>query len=84
MTDTIKQNQLVDKMLIPHGPMTLAEAFATVFRKRPWVRPNDGFWSKLELLEIDKRTLQLSRFASEHYSRSGVVLLSPMMSADLF
>lgn len=41
--------------------MSLAEAFATTFRVRPWIRPNDGFWARLQTLELDERVVNVVR-----------------------
>ena len=38
--------------LMKHEHMTLLEAFHLVREKRPFVRPNNGFW--LQLIEYEK------------------------------
>jgi hypothetical protein len=47
--------------LIKDHCMTLAEAFATVFSARPWIRPNEGFWAKLQLFEVDEHVVGPAR-----------------------
>ncbi|KAI3653138.1 hypothetical protein MP228_002563 [Amoeboaphelidium protococcarum] len=83
LQDKLSRHDLsIEQCLIPNGPMTLAEAFATVFRQRPWIRPNDGFWQKLEALEIDERLVSVARNISRQYSRGGVSLSSAASSPN--
>lgn len=64
----------------PRGPMSLAESFATVFLKRPWVRPNDGFWQALQNIEVEERVIRAARRISKMFTRSGISL---SLSSDL-
>jgi hypothetical protein len=43
----------------------LHDAFAATFRPRPWIRPNDGFWKRLQTYEVEERVVNVVRYRAQ-------------------
>lgn len=63
-------------LMVSHN-LTLAEAFAIVFQSRPWIRPNEGFWKKLQELEIEERVIKVARAELKKINNPPVISESP-------
>ena len=68
-------------MMLEMG-MTLCEAFALTFQARPFIRPNTGFWARLQHLESDllkkrKRPADLAKSRVLTYLESSGSTLPP-------